>query len=282
MTASAPTPGQARGASVWKQNRNLIAMLAATIVTVVAIATAVVAATTSGKTEKVAPDSALVELIEAIDRTDRAFWTELQDRGVSNAQATTCETYQPAEASANLDAAAEQLHDAAAAVGIDRLALTESTADQQIKLLLEEPATRVEQARQRLCTGTPGGLTLAATFDRSRQALADLAHKIPPLLANSVLVPQAQAYADAMNPDQPTVLATATPPPDDPRAIALAGLRETVGTFVDDAADGPPILRVIAIVLGAAAVLLWALVILLRTVFATTPAPSAERATAQG
>ncbi|MDR2453983.1 MAG: hypothetical protein LBD51_05465, partial [Bifidobacteriaceae bacterium] len=252
MTASdsPPNPPAAKSPSLWRQNRRLIAAIAATVVTVLAIGSGVVALLGAPKHGAAKTDERLVALLSAADQADRALYTELSDRlyNAETGREPNTET---------LDLQAEALAQAAASFGVDRLNLGQSEADQQTKLFLEDPMARIEAARAELRTGTAVGAELPATFDTSREALRNLAVKAADLFSNQPLADKAEAFAAAMDPALPVSRSDQTPPAGEPRAEALNELAADVELVADDANMGPVILAVLCGILALGAVALW-------------------------
>ncbi|MDR2348647.1 MAG: hypothetical protein LBD90_08600, partial [Bifidobacteriaceae bacterium] len=261
MTAIKPPSGRspAQGSGIFKQNRRLIVAIAATIVSVLAVAAGVFAATSGEVGSDVRTDQRLLAILRAAGETDRSLYSELNDRTQS---ANTGRQAVPEV----LDEAAANLAAAVADFGLAKLKLGESEADQQTKLFVEDPAARVEASRVELGTGTPVGAKLPATFDTSREALHNLALKVAPLFSNQALTETAEEFAATMGPEPalpyyPT-RPEDTPPSDDARYAALDALAQDIETVSDDASNGPVILWVICGVLGIAAIALWVLLAL--------------------
>ncbi|MDR2114670.1 MAG: hypothetical protein LBO75_05265 [Bifidobacteriaceae bacterium] len=261
MTATVTPAGtQPKGSSSGsKKKQRLIVLVAAVVLTVLALASGVFAVMSSGKASGAGSDQAWVDLLEATDATDRALYTELQDE----LQASQGQRGKPDQKRLNQEV--EKFEKAVAAVGKDpkqvakTLKLGDSEVDQQTRLFLEDPKTRVKGSRDQLTLGTPVGAKLPAEYKTSRQALHNLTTKIAGTFSNQVLTSPAEKLAKNMDAEKaaPPARIDQEPQPGDPRAEALKELKDGIKTIKADAKFGPLTLWIATGVEGALAIALW-------------------------
>ncbi|MDR3359929.1 MAG: DUF4190 domain-containing protein [Bifidobacteriaceae bacterium] len=202
-----------------------------------------------------------MELLHAIELTDRALWSELNN-WVSLTEPGQAPDLQP------LDEAAQHLKAAAEDVGTDIFKLGDSENDLQVRLLLDEPDERVAAARKDLLYGTKLNTKAPATFSNCRDALQRAAELIPPLLSSDGLSAAAKSYSDSMRDSLPDVSGEDTPP--NPRTEALATLDHQLSAsgHKDSSNWG----WIAAAVLTAVAAGLWILLLVKRDAWASDKA----------
>ncbi|MDR0365582.1 MAG: hypothetical protein LBH68_01940, partial [Bifidobacteriaceae bacterium] len=236
------------------------ALAVALVLTVACAATAVFAVIADSRhRDSYKQDQALVALLKADFQMDRALYTELQ------AIISGLTTKVPAD-EGPLTAAATELGACAKDFGIDNLKLTDSEADQQVRLLFEDPAARVQGARDEIDRGTIDGTKLPATFATLRAAVYTFAEKAPSLFNSPSLAEISQDYAEGANPER------TSPPRIDQEVDPLDVRVRTLDllTKFSEAVDqsGPRALWLASAIAGALAAGAWALVFAQRKAWA--------------
>ncbi|MDR3359681.1 MAG: hypothetical protein LBO20_03325, partial [Bifidobacteriaceae bacterium] len=273
MTDPLTPPKTPAGRGLWRQHRKLTVTVAATVVSVMALGAALVGVMVSGRSATAERDRKLVELLHQVELADRALWTELNEwtNPVNPGQ-------KPDEST--LNEAAKALGEAAGAVGVGKFKLTDSEADEQIRLLLEDPVKRAADARRELQTGSAVGAFAPASFANLRIALADLTTKIASLMSDGGLRDRAEAYGHELGPEGSLPpRAGQDPPKDDPRTLALSALDDQLDTVFADASLGPVLVWAAFGLLTAAAVALWVIFAVKRKTWPSVrpPAPAAAQ-----
>ena len=196
--------------------------------------------------------------------------------GCVNGESAVSEQYQ-----ADTDRAISALTTAAKTVGVGNLKLTEDQPDRLIKMLLDDPTGRLEEARAEVCMGriNPDDMD-HATMENLIQTTIDLAAKGPGAVRSESLRDFAQAYADEAATNLPWTN-TEPPPDNDRRQNAVNALVANADTADNQAAWGPTTFKWVAIGLAVLALGAWALLFMGRRSWAKA-APKAAKAKKPG
>jgi len=263
-------PAESSGSGFLRQ----LVILIAIILTFCTAAFAGVWVMTSQGVNKANSDRKLVELLQAGEKADQAFATELAFRISPNPMPDGLEK--------TVDDITAELGVAAQGFGIDKLDLTDSASDQQIKSLLTDPKQRLADSRTDLETGHLPDPVNLATFENMQLALRELANKAPALMRSPGLAHPAQAYAEMAMTTNPWPL-SATPQPDnDPRLVTLNTLVEAEQNNRDRASTAPTIFMWVAIVVALLAAGAWVLLLMGKKSWAKAPAKGPKEPKAQG
>ncbi|MDR1634886.1 MAG: hypothetical protein LBS27_08235 [Bifidobacteriaceae bacterium] len=273
----APAQTAKRGLTALRpgQLRQLV-LISAIVASVVALATCVFAlvSSTIGAREAsgASQDQKLVTLLNSVNQADRALYTERSDWVTAHITAKSPDPDAVDKALVGADEAKDEddavaLGTAAKAFGIDAMKLADKGSDKQFRLLVEDPAGRIAEARAELTTGHVSGAEecaepdgpCQATFNALRAALYAFATKAPSLFNDPVLAPQAEAFARAMGDPEMSIPVRIDQdvPAGDTRAAALDTLVRTADTAAEQTDKLPVVLWAAggALVLVAAA--LW-------------------------